>query len=108
MNEEYAAWSEELLCPLPAETTDRDGTLWGRVAGRWYRLTSKPQGEWLRVQPAVNYKAVASEGIPDEWRVEGVDHDRGGIVYVTIFSGPDAELRAREYASFKNAAGSQP
>ncbi len=50
----------------------------------------------------VVYEVVASEGVPDEYRVEGIDHDRDGIIYVTIFSGPDAETRAREYARFKN------
>jgi hypothetical protein len=50
----------------------------------------------------VTYEVVASEGVPDEFRVEGVDHAREGAVYVSIFSGPDAEQRANEYADFKN------
>ena len=51
----------------------------------------------------VAYEVVASEGVPDEYRVEGIDHEREGVVYVAIFSGPDAEQRAREYALFKNS-----
>ena len=50
------------------------------------------------------YEMVASAGVPDEYRVEGIDHDREGVVYVAIFSGPEAEQRAREYARLKNSA----
>lgn len=39
----------------------------------------------------------------DTWRVEAIDDEKDGQVYVTIFAGPEAEERAREYAEFKNA-----
>jgi hypothetical protein len=39
----------------------------------------------------------------DEYRVEAIDHDVDGAVYVAIFSGPEARQRAEEYATFKNA-----
>lgn len=48
----------------------------------------------------VQYKVVHS--VLDEWHVEGIDYERGGVVYVTTFPGTDAEARAREYARFKN------
>lgn len=51
----------------------------------------------------VEYEVVASQGVPNEYRVEGIDYDREGSVYVTIFSGPDAKQRAEEYALFKNS-----
>lgn len=38
----------------------------------------------------------------DSWRVEAIDRDGDGQVHVTIFSGPQAEQRAREYATWKN------
>lgn len=38
----------------------------------------------------------------DDWRVEAIDYENEGIVYVTCFSGPDAEERAEEYAAWKN------
>ena len=38
----------------------------------------------------------------DEYRVEAIDHDADGAVYVAIFSGPQAKERAEEYARFKN------
>lgn len=38
------------------------------------------------------------ECAPD-WRVEGMDEQ--GQVYITIFSGPDAEKRAQEYYAIK-------
>ena len=40
--------------------------------------------------------------IRDEWRVERIEDD--GSIEVTIFSGPMAERRAREYAEWKYPA----
>jgi len=36
--------------------------------------------------------------VPGQWRVESIDFDSEGECYVTIFSGPKAEMRARAYA----------
>ena len=41
------------------------------------------------------------EGFPPQWRVEALNTDTGGI-YIAIFDGPGAQLRAVEYAKFKN------
>ncbi len=38
-----------------------------------------------------------------EWRVEAIDFDNEGIIYVACFSGPDARERAEEYAVWKYA-----
>jgi hypothetical protein len=51
----------------------------------------------------VIYEVVESRGVVDEWRVEGIDYDKDGLVYVTIFSGPDSKHRADEYADWKNS-----
>lgn len=51
----------------------------------------------------VAYEVVASENVVDEFRVEGIDYEKEGVVYVALFSGPEAEQRAREYARFKNS-----
>lgn len=40
----------------------------------------------------------------DEWRVEAIDYESEGECYVTIFSGPSAEERAREYLAWKQSA----
>ena len=40
---------------------------------------------------------------PGEWRVEAVDHEDDGVCYVTIFSGPSSEKRAREYLEWVNS-----
>ena len=40
---------------------------------------------------------------PGDWRVEANDYENEGAVYVTIFSGPGAKERAKEYAGIKNA-----
>ena len=37
-----------------------------------------------------------------DWRVEAIDFDNEGAVYVTIFSGPGSRKRAREYAAIKS------
>jgi hypothetical protein len=39
----------------------------------------------------------------DEWRVEAIDYDKDGQIYVAIFCGPQAQARAEEYARFKNS-----
>ena len=41
------------------------------------------------------------EGFPPQWRVEALNTDTGGI-YIAIFDGPGAQLRAVEYEKFKN------
>jgi len=42
-------------------------------------------------------EALSSKVIPGEWQAEVVNYDGDGEVYVTIFSGPDAEVRAKDY-----------
>ena len=42
-----------------------------------------------------------AEGFPPQWRVEALDTDTGGV-YIAIFDGPGAQVRAVEYAKFKN------
>jgi hypothetical protein len=46
------------------------------------------------------YETVESREFPDHWHVEAIDDE--GRVFVAVFSGPDAEERAREYADWKN------
>ena len=55
----------------------------------------------------MQYEVARSAGMQDEWRVEATDYERDGVVYLTLFLGPDAEARAREYAEFKNSGGSE-
>jgi hypothetical protein len=51
----------------------------------------------------MSYEVVQSRDSPDEWRVERIDHEGDGEIEVTIFSGRDAAVRAKEYADWKNA-----
>ena|SRR3990167_10289406 len=51
----------------------------------------------------IEFEMVQSRGRQDEYRVEGIDYDGDGQVYVAIFSGPNARERAEEYARFKNS-----
>ena len=46
---------------------------------------------------------VAESGFTaGEWLVEAIDHDSDGEIFFTLFSGPDAEERARKYAEWQN------
>jgi hypothetical protein len=46
---------------------------------------------------------VLNATAPLSWTVEAVNSDGDGGIDVTIFSGPTAEQRAREYARWKYA-----
>ena len=43
-----------------------------------------------------------------DWRVEAIDFDNQGAVYVTIFSGPGSRKRAHEYVAMKSAQENRP
>lgn len=51
----------------------------------------------------LRYEIMRSRGTVDEWRVEAIDYKHDGQVFVTIFSGPEAKQRAKEYAQWKSA-----
>lgn len=50
----------------------------------------------------MKYTVVESHDVLGEWRVEFIDENGEGEVEVTLFSGKNAESRAREYAAWKN------
>ena len=50
----------------------------------------------------MHYEVVESPAYPGTWHAEAIDEK--GRVFVTAFSGPDAERRAREYAEWKNSS----
>ena len=47
----------------------------------------------------MNYEVFADKQFPNDWRAEAIGDD--GDCYVVVFSGPNAEQRAREYAQFE-------
>lgn len=49
----------------------------------------------------MKYEVSKDAVFPYEWRVEAIDFDGDGDCFVTLFSGPDSESRAREYADWK-------
>jgi hypothetical protein len=49
----------------------------------------------------VDFVPFADKMIEGDWRVEAVNAD-AKEVYIAIFSGPDCERLAHEYAAFKN------
>lgn len=50
----------------------------------------------------MTYEVAADKLSGGDFRVEAINHSGDGEVFVTIFSGPDSEQRATEYAQFKN------
>lgn len=49
----------------------------------------------------MHYDVIACREHIDEWRAEAIEYPEG-LCYVAIFSGPQSEQRAREYADWKN------
>ncbi len=49
----------------------------------------------------MRYEIAEDRKFADHWRVEAINHEGDGEVYVTVFSGPLAQERAEEYAAWK-------
>ena len=64
-----------------------------------------PQPETKEV--LMKWTVAADREFPNDWRVEAIEEDSGDI-FVAVFSGPDAEGRAREYAAWQQAQSRQP
>jgi hypothetical protein len=47
----------------------------------------------------MKYEVIKDQKLVDAWRVEAIDYDNEGEVYITVFFEPKAEQRAREYAT---------
>jgi hypothetical protein len=50
----------------------------------------------------MHQEVFADKEFPNDWRVETIDRDSGDI-FVAVFSGPDSEPRAREYAEWQES-----
>jgi hypothetical protein len=73
------------------------------AARLFVRLALSVQSPIERMGPVtMMYETVRDTLHPEDWRVEAVDIDSDGEVYVAIFTGPDAKLRAEEYAAWKS------
>jgi ferredoxin-thioredoxin reductase catalytic subunit len=46
--------------------------------------------------PGLTYEVIQDQIYPTDWRAEAINE--AGECYVVIFSGPNAEERARQYA----------
>jgi hypothetical protein len=55
------------------------------------------------IATAIHFEVIADSLNAGDYRVEAIDNDSDGEIYVTIFSGPDAQIRAEEYARWKNS-----
>ncbi len=50
----------------------------------------------------MDWSIFPDKEFPNDWHVEAIDKDSGDI-FVAVFSGPDSEERAREYADWKSS-----
>jgi hypothetical protein len=50
----------------------------------------------------ISREVFPDKEFPNDWHVETIDKDSGDI-FVAVFSGPDAEERAREYAEWQES-----
>jgi hypothetical protein len=52
--------------------------------------------------PEITQTVFPDKQFPNDWHVETIDANTGDI-YVAVFSGPDAEDKAREYATWQES-----
>lgn len=52
------------------------------------------------------FEVMEDRDAPGDWIVGAVDHDSEGECYTAVFTGSNAEARAREYAEWKNSHSS--
>jgi hypothetical protein len=49
-------------------------------------------------------ETTKSQAVQGEWQAEVIDYEGDGEIYVTIFSGPNAEERAKEFSFRRDGA----
>jgi hypothetical protein len=52
---------------------------------------------------SLHYEVVEDRLQPGDYRAEAINTEGDGEVFTAIFTGPDARIRAEEYAGWKNA-----
>jgi hypothetical protein len=72
-------------------------SLWRSADYRKIEITNQKE----RVEMATLTKPEVCKNPVEGWNVEQIDDDGGCLV--TIFTGPDAERRAREYADWQSS-----
>ena len=68
---------------------------------RYAQAYGSPQSADIAVKNEFPAEVIRDTTIPGAWRVEKLDSDGDGGIDVTIFDGPNAEQRAREYKAWK-------
>jgi hypothetical protein len=81
----------------------------GIVSSGWGQVWTSSRGKRLRfglgiISDGMKYETIESPEYPGHWHVEAID--KAGCIYVAVFSGPNAQQRAAEYADWIN--GVQP
>lgn len=56
----------------------------------------------------MNWRVFEDKVFSCDWHVDAIDETNEGAKYVTIFSGPNAEERAREYGEWQVRRRSSP
>jgi hypothetical protein len=52
----------------------------------------------------MQFETIEDKLQPGDYRVEAIDRAGDAEVYTAVFIGPDAKMRAEEYAGWKNAS----
>jgi hypothetical protein len=50
----------------------------------------------------MEYELIQDQTVTGAWRVEAINFDGDGEVYVTIFAGPEARQRAEQFMEWKS------
>jgi hypothetical protein len=102
------------LPPLYSSSTDSIGITHAVPAAPLFEAAAHSEiSEWnvryalvmlLAGEGGMHYELVQDRSVLDTWRVEAVNDEGDGEVYVATFSGPNARERAEEYAHWKNGS----
>ena len=78
-----------------------------RLLSRLREVQSLEEKKGGKKMGMIEYAVAKDTWLTGDYRVEAIDAQRDGEVYLAIFTGPDAEARAREYANWKNSSGGE-
>ena len=85
------------------ESESRNRTVTATLKMVWERLWGNGRISSLNGGTTMEWTSFEDKQNPGDWRVEAIDFENEGAVYLTIFSGPEARERAEEYAAIKSA-----
>jgi hypothetical protein len=86
-----------------AEDSEEGAT---QTSGLTHPNTTEENQQSKPKEVPMKWTVAADREFPNDWRVEAIEEDSGDI-FVAVFSGPDAEERAREYSVWQQLKSRQ-